>query len=88
MEIIQSTQNSRIKNAQKLFSKSKERKEQSLFVIEGAREIRLALAGSYSLDTVFICPELFSKTDYPEMKPEIQSCNSFVVTPAVFRKIA
>ena len=88
MEKIQSTQNSRIKNVQKLFTKSKERKEQNLFVIEGAREIHLALAGSYSLDTVFICPELFSKTGYPEIKPEIPSSILFEVSQEVFQKIA
>ena len=88
MEIIQSPQNSRIKNIQKLFAKSKERKEQNLCVIEGAREIHLALAGSYSLDSVFICSELFSKTDYPEILPEIPTSILFEVSPEVFQKIA
>ena len=88
MEKIHSLQNSRIKNAQKLFTKSKERKEQNLFVIEGAREIHLALAGSYLLDTVFICPELFSKTDYPEILSEIQPSILFEVSLPIFQKIA
>jgi len=88
VEKIQSAQNSRIKNIQKLFTKSKERKEQNLFVIEGLREIHLALAGSYSLESVFICPELFAKTDYPEILPEISSSNLFEVSPPVFEKIA
>lgn len=88
MEKIQSAQNNRIKNVQKLFSKSKERKEQNLFVIEGAREIHLALAGSYSLDSVFICPELFSKTDYPEIQSQIHSIPLFEVSLPVFQKIA
>ena len=88
MEKIQSTQNSRIKNVQKLFTKSKERREQNLFVIEGARELHLALVGSYSLDTVFICPELFSETDYPEIQSEIRSSHLFEVSLPVFQKIA
>jgi len=88
MEKIQSTQNNRIKNIQKLFTKSKERKEQDLFVIEGAREIHLALAASYSLDSVFVCPELFSKTDYPEILPKLPSSILFEVSPEVFQKIA
>jgi len=73
---------------QKLFTKSKERKEQNLFVVEGARELSLALAGSYSLDSVFICPELFSKTDYPEVINEINSDIIFEVSLPVFQKIA
>ena len=87
-EIIQSTQNSRIKNVQKLFAKSKERKEQNLFVIEGARELSLALVASYSLDSVFICPELFSNTDYPEIINKIASNIIFEVALPVFQKIA
>ena len=85
---IQSTQNIRIKNIQKLFTKSKERKEQNLFVIEGARELHLALAGSYLLDSVFICPELFAETNYPEIQSEIQSTPLFEVSLPVFQKIA
>ena len=88
MEKIQSTQNNRIKNVQKLFTKSRERKEQNLFVIEGARELRLALAGSYTVDTVFICPELFSETNFPEIRTELYASNLFEVSPAVFEKIA
>jgi len=88
MEKIQSTQNSRIKNVQKLITKSKERNEQNLFVIEGARELRLALAGSCSLDSVFICPELFPVNDYPEIPAEIKSANLFEVTLPAFQKIA
>ena len=88
MEKIQSVQNNRIKNIQKLFIKSKERKEQNLFVIEGARELHFALACSYVLDSVFICPELFSKTDYPEIREEINAFNFFEVSSSVFQKIA
>ena len=88
MEKIQSTQNSRIKNVQKLFTQSKERKEQNLFVIEGARELHLALAGSYSLDTVFICPELFSGIDYPEIQSKLLSGNTIEVSLPVFQKMA
>ena len=88
MEKIQSSQNGRIKNVQKLSTKSKERREQNLFVIEGARELSLALAGFYSLETVFICPELFSETGYPEIQTEIYSSNSIEVSLPVFQKIA
>ena len=88
MELIQSVQNSRIKNVQKLFAKSKERKEQNLFVVEGAREINLALAGNYLLDTVFICPELFSKTNLPDILSKIQTSTLFEVSLPVFQKIA
>jgi len=88
MEKIQSAQNSRIKNLQKLFAKSKERKEQNLFVVEGARELSLALASSYAPDSVFVCPELFSKTAYPELQAQLPSSIVVEVSPQVFQKIA
>jgi TrmH family RNA methyltransferase len=88
MEKIVSVQNDRIKNIQRLSVKSKERKAQGLFVIEGAREISLALAGAYGLDSVFYCPELFAGTDYPEVLQAIDSKIRYEVSAAVFGKVA
>jgi len=88
MEKILSAQNSRIKNLQKVFIKSKERKKQNLFVIEGARELSLALEGAYSLDSVFICPELFSKTAYRDIQAKIPSSILFEVSLQAYEKIA
>ena len=88
MEKIVSVQNIRIKNIQKLSAKSKERKTQGLFVIEGAREIGLALAGSYSLDSVFYCPELFAETGCSGVLQSINPKILCEVSVAVFEKIA
>jgi TrmH family RNA methyltransferase len=88
MEKIVSIQNNRIKNIQKIISKSKERKEQNLFVIEGARELSLALSGAYTLDSVFVCPDLFVKTDYPEVLQTLHPEILFEVSEAVFQKLA
>jgi rRNA methylases len=88
MEKISSLQNSRIKNIQKLATKSRERKAQNLFIIEGARELSLALAGSYVMQSVFLCPELFIKTDYPKVLDSVDEKNRFELTSDVFEKIA
>lgn len=88
MEPITSLQNPRIKNILKLSTKARERKEQNLFLIEGAREISLAIAGGYIFDSVFICRELFIKTDYPEVLQSVPENILFDVTEAVFQKIA
>ncbi len=88
MEKISSLQNPKIKNINKLASKARERKEQGLFIIEGAREITLALEGGYMLDSVFVCPELFTKTDYPHVLDTINPKILFGVSPEVFDKIA
>lgn len=87
MEKITSLQNSRIKNIIKL-SKSKERKEQNLFIIEGARELNLALSVDYEINSVFVCPELFVKTDYPDILNSIPENKLLEVSEVVFEKIA
>jgi len=87
MEKITSLQNPKIKNIAKL-SKNKERKEQNLFIIEGARELSLALMAGYEIDSVFVCPELFVKTDYPDVLHTIPENKLFEVSEAVFEKIA
>lgn len=87
MEKITSLQNSRIKNIVKL-AKAKERKEQNLFLIEGARELSLALMADYEIDTIFVCPELFEKTEYPKVLESIPDNKLYEVSHAVFEKIA
>lgn len=87
MEKITSLQNSRIKNIVKL-SKSKERRDQNLFFFEGAREMSLALASGYEIDSVFVCPELFEKTDYPDVLDSVSENILFEVSVSVFEKIA
>ena len=88
MEKISSLQNPRIKNINKLVSKARERRQQGLFIIEGAREISLALEGGYELDSVFVCPGLFAKTDYPEVLKSINPHIIFEVSNEIFDKIA
>ncbi|HIP26354.1 MAG TPA: RNA methyltransferase, partial [Flavobacteriaceae bacterium] len=57
---ISSTQNPLIKNIILLKSKSKERRKQSLFVLEGVRELSLALKGNYQLQTILYYADLIS----------------------------
>lgn len=88
MEKISSLQNNRIKNIIKLRAKARERKQQSLFLIEGAREISLAIAGQYIFDSVFLCPTLFKNTDYPQVLSHIPPGIVYEVTETIFDKIA
>lgn len=87
MEKITSLQNPKIKNISKL-AKNKERKVQNLFIIEGARETSLALSAGYNINSVFVCPELFSKTDYPDVLNNIHENKIFEVSESIFEKIA
>ena len=60
MKEITSPQNTYIKLLVQLKDKSRERKKTGTFLIEGEREISLALKGGYELETVLFYPELFS----------------------------
>jgi TrmH family RNA methyltransferase len=88
METISSLQNSRIKNIRKLSTKARERKEQGLFVIEGARELSLAIAGGYVLDSVYVCPALFAKSDYPEVLRPVSPNRLHEVSETIFQSMA
>ena len=57
-ENITSAQNPKIKNLLLLQEKSKARREQGLFVVEGRRELEHCLEAGFQVRTLFICPEL------------------------------
>lgn len=56
---ITSSQNQYIKHLLQLKEKSRERKKTGFFLIEGVREITLALKGGYELQTILFYPDLF-----------------------------
>ena len=62
--IITSLQNPWIKKVRVLKEKSRERKNTGLFVIEGRREVALALKGGYTIETLLLCPEIVSNTEF------------------------
>lgn len=85
--MITSLQNPAIKNIVKL-SKSKERNEQQLFVIEGARELSLALEGGYEITGAYVCREFFNRTRYPDVLDPIADTMIVDISREVFHKIA
>ena len=60
MKEIHSIQNPTIKNILKLQDKSRERKKSGLFIIEGKREISLALKGNYIIKMILFCEDLIT----------------------------
>lgn len=60
IETITSSQNPKIKNIIKLQQKSSERRKQNLIVIEGLREIGLAVNVGMQIKTLFICTDIIS----------------------------
>jgi TrmH family RNA methyltransferase len=82
---ITSTQNPKIKNLLAL-EKPRERRKQCLFVVEGKKEIRMALEAGYKIGNLFFCDELISQA---ELKTFDTSDKLIIpVSKEVFDKIA
>ncbi|MDR3350502.1 MAG: RNA methyltransferase [Prevotellaceae bacterium] len=64
--MITSSKNERIKAVCELREKSRERRRQGLFVVEGCREITLAMEAGYPVHTLFFCPEMPAAATFAE----------------------
>ena len=60
---ISSLQNPLVKKVLLLKDKSRERKKEGLFVLEGQRELELALKGGYEIQTLFFYASIISEKD-------------------------
>jgi TrmH family RNA methyltransferase len=63
VKVITSLQNPQIKNVLLLGEKPRARKEQNRIIIEGLREIKLAISGGFKITDLFYTPELASTAD-------------------------
>ena len=86
---IISFQNPLIKQIVLLQEKSRERRKTGLFVIEGLREISLALKGNYHLKTILFAPEIISEEEILKLKKSVNAETEFIeITSEIYRKIA
>jgi TrmH family RNA methyltransferase len=86
---ITSPTNPLIKQIVQLFEKSRTRKDSGLFVVEGQREIRLALKGGYKPETIVFNPTIVSYNQLLEMYGNVLFDTMMVeVTNLVYDKIA
>lgn len=88
MEKITSLQNLKIKNIIKL-RKTRERNRQNLIIIEGKKEIEMALAGGIKLVNIFYCPAL-SKDNQEVFFDEFgfDEDLTIIVNTKIFKKIS
>lgn len=84
---IQSLQNPLLKKVLLLQEKSRERKKQLLFVVEGIRELKLALAGEYAIETLLYCPEILKAKEIQELA-NAETTTLISVTKLVYEKLA
>ena len=57
-EVITSAQNPKLKRLLALQEKSRLRREEGVFVVEGRRELEHCVAAGFAVEAVFICPEI------------------------------
>lgn len=81
---ISSLQNPSIKKLLLLQEKSRARKKEALFVIEGFRELMLAQESGYAITEIYFCPEIIAS----EKLSGIQKIEKTEINAEVYRKIA
>lgn len=86
MKQITSAQNPYIKSLIQLQEKAKARKQSGTFLIEGVREIELAIRGNYELETLLFVPEVINNLQIfksPNLQIEL-----IEITKEVYQKLA
>jgi RNA methyltransferase, TrmH family len=81
---ITSTKNPKILSLIKLRAKASYRREQKVSIFEGRKEWEMMLDSKFSPQQIFICPDYW-KQSMPEVP---KACEKFLVSPAVYDKIA
>jgi TrmH family RNA methyltransferase len=85
MKQINSIQNPFIKSLVLLQEKSKARKQSGIFLIEGKREIEIAMKGGYEVETILFLPELISETEARKLS---KSADLIEISKEVYQKLA
>ena len=83
---ITSLKNPKIKNLLLLKEKSKQRREQGLFIIEGKREVLLATNSGYTIETIYIEPQLCSTHELEQFEAHDIEC--IQVDSKIYEKVA
>lgn len=86
MKKIESIQNPLIKHLVKLQGRSKTRKQAQSFLIEGAREIEIALKGGYTLKQLLFVPAIMSQNQVEQFVRE--HTQLIEITSEVYKKLA
>lgn len=83
---ISSVQNKSIKNLIQLQEKSRIRRKEGLFVVEGLREIDLAISAGYCFEELYFCPDLVEDLALQSIQKHAKI--SIEVPLKVYQKIA
>ena len=84
---ISSTQNPEIRQLEHWSRKSRDRRRAGRFVLEGLRELGLALEGGYRPDRLYFCPDILPEAALREL-PGLEGCPLVSLSPDVYRHLA
>ena len=87
IENITSAQNPKIKTLLELQEKSKARRKEGVFVVEGRRELLHCIEAGYEPHAVFFCPEIISEADFKEVSSRCR-CSFFEIPQQLYDKVA
>jgi len=88
-DLIKSFQNPKVKFLTQLKEKSRIRKKEKRFIIEGKREISLAIQGGYTLTQLYYCSSIISTDEISKLLYKYkENIDLFEISPEVYEKIA
>ena len=91
-ETITSAQNQKIKTLLELQDKSKVRRKEGLFVVEGRRELLHCMEAGYEPYSLFVCPDIICRTELEEIINAAESkaprCSCVEIPLHLYDKIA
>ncbi|MCY2687331.1 TrmH family RNA methyltransferase [Salinimicrobium sp. TH3] len=87
-KFVSSLQNSAVKRILQLQEKARARKKENAFVVEGVREISLALKGGYKVLEIYYNADLFPAEKLKELYPETSEVELTKLSAEVYEKIA
>ena len=86
---IESPQNTLIKQLVQLREKSRVRKKEQLFLVEGVLELQLAFQSGYQFTQVLVCFNILSKVQFHKLFGDFtQSCEVIEISEEVYKKLA
>lgn len=89
MNSITSIQNPKIKFLNLLKEKSRIRKKEGVFIIEGQREINLAIIGGYQIKQIYFCPSIIEENELRNTIPDLENGTElYKISDHIYEKIA
>lgn len=86
-KLISSIQNPEVRQLEHWNRKSRDRRKSGLFILEGMRELGLALQGGYSPEKLYFCEEILPESEL-EQSESLRGLPRVRLSPEVYRHLA